>query len=264
MILSDTHTHLDFSQFDADRDAVIDRAVQAGLVLMIDIGIDLETSRRAIEIAKQRVEVFATVGFHPHDAQSANSDAIAQLESLIADSKASFGQERRVVAVGEVGLDYYRDLSPRPRQQETFRDMIDLAKGHDLPLVIHTRDAHRDTLSILDDMGIPSRGGVFHCFSGDIDFAREVLRRGFLISFTGNITYKNSQLPKIAAEIPLEKTLLETDCPFLAPMPHRGKRSEPVMVLSVAKTLAEIHGVPTEQVGEVCTQAAFNLFGIPM
>jgi len=262
MILSDTHTHMDFSEFDSDRDAVIDRAVQAGLVLMIDIGIDLPTSRRAVQIAKQRAEIFATVGFHPHEAQSATPDAIGQLESLISESRVVPGQQSRIVAVGEVGLDYYRNLSPRLMQQQTFREMIDLAKRHDLPLVIHTRNAHRDILLILDDEGIPNRGGVFHCFSGDSDFALEVLRRGFHISFTGNITYKNSPLPGIAAQIPLEKTMLETDCPFLAPIPHRGKRSEPVMVLSVAKKLAEIHRVPTEQVGEVCTQTAFDLFGI--
>jgi TatD DNase family protein len=271
MILSDTHTHLDFPEFDDDRLQVIRRATQAGLVLIIDIGINLETSKQALKIAKDNPEIYATVGFHPHDALDAAPDAIAQLEALIDDSKAPGGKQPKVVAVGEVGLDYYRDLSPRPKQQETFREMIELAKRHSLPLVIHTRNAYRDILSILDEKGFSGGRtvltdkpvGVFHCFSGDLSFAKEVLRRGFFISFTGNITYKNSALPGIARDVPLERTLLETDCPFLAPIPHRGKRSEPVMVLSVARALAHIHGVPVDQVGEMCTRAAHRLFNIP-
>jgi TatD DNase family protein len=271
MILSDTHAHLDFPEFDDDRQQVIRRATQAGLMLIINIGINLETSRQALRIAEAHPEIYATVGFHPHDALEATPDAIAQLEALIEDSKASGGKQPKVVAIGEVGLDYYRDLSPRPKQQDTFRGMIDLAKRHSLPLVIHTRNAYSDTLSILDEMGFSGGQtslsdkpiGVFHCFSGDLGFAREVLRRGFHVSFTGNITYKNSNLLGIARDVPLERTLLETDCPFLAPIPHRGKRSEPMMVLSVAKTLAEVHDVPMEQVGEICTRAAYRLFNIP-
>ena len=258
MILCDTHAHLDFPDFDSDREAVIRRAVQSGLVFIINIGINLDTSQKSLEIAQTHPEVFTSVGFHPHHALEATPEALMQLESLAGDS--------RVVAIGEVGLDYYRDRAPRPKQQEVFRQQIQLAKRCDLPLVIHTRNAHQDTLSILDEEGFPSRKGVFHCFSGEearlLDFAQEVLRRGFCISFTGNLTYKNSHLPEIAKHIPLEKTLLETDCPFLAPEPHRGKRSEPMMVKSVAKMLSDIHGISIEQVGEICTQAARTLFGI--
>jgi TatD DNase family protein len=267
MILSDTHAHLDFPEFDDDRQQVIRRAQQAGLVLIINIGINLETSKRALEIAGANRDIYATIGFHPHDALEATPDAIEQLESLIAAD----GRQHKIVAIGEVGLDYYRDLSPRMKQQETFRAMIDLAARNGLPLVIHTRNAHGDTLSILDEMGFSAGEntlsekpvGVFHCFSGDLAFAQEVLKRGFYISFTGNITYKNSNLPGVARDVPLERTLLETDCPFLAPVPHRGKRSEPMMVLSVARALADVHGVPVEQVGEICTQGAHRLFNIP-
>jgi TatD DNase family protein len=256
MTLSDTHAHLDFPEFDTDRHAVVQRALTSGVEFIINIGINLETTRTALSLAHNYPEIYATAGFHPHNALEAVPDAIANMETLATNS--------RIVAVGEVGLDYYRDISPRSRQQEVFRSMIDLAKRHQLPMVIHTRNAHQDTLDILDNEGVPARGGVFHCFSGDLEFANEVLRRGFHISFTGNITYKNSRLPQIAGDIPLEKTLLETDCPFLSPMPHRGKRSEPVMVLSVAKTLAEIHGVSVDTVGKTCTQAARDLFGIPL
>ena len=256
MTLSDTHTHLDFPEFDADRNAVIQRAVQSGVVLMIDIGINIKTSKQALEIASSHPGIFATAGFHPHNALEATTDAMDQLEKLI--------QDPRIIAIGEVGLDYYRDLSPRSKQQDVFREMINIAKRSDLPLVIHTRDAHQDTLSILDEMGAPKRGGVFHCFSGDLTFVNDVLKRGFHVSFTGNITYKNSQLPHIAKEVPLKKTLLETDCPFLAPIPHRGKRSEPVMVQTVAKSLADIHGISVEKVGKTCTLAAQQLFNISL
>jgi len=266
MILCDTHAHLDFPDFDSDREAVIHRATQIGIVFIVNIGINLETSRKSLEIAQTHPEVFTSVGFHPHHALEATPEALLQLESLAGDSKLACQRQPRVVAIGEVGLDYYRDRAPRLKQQESFRNQIQLAKRCDLPLVIHTRNAHQDTLSILDEEGIPSRKGVFHCFSGEearlLDFAQEVLRRGFCISFTGNLTYKNSRLPDIAKCIPLEKTLLETDCPFLAPEPHRGKRSEPMMVSSVAKALSDIHGIPIEQVGEICTQAARKLFNL--
>jgi TatD DNase family protein len=233
---------------------VIRRAIQSGIVFIINIGINLDTSRKSLAIAHQHPEVFSTVGFHPHNAEEATPEALQKLETLAHDIK--------VVAIGEVGLDYYRDRSPRPIQQEVFRSQIQLAKRLALPLVIHTRNAHWDTLSVLDEEGIPDRGGVFHCFSGEEDFAREVLKRGFYISFTGNITFKNSRLPTIAKGIPLNRTLLETDCPFLAPEPYRGKRSEPMMVRQVAKILSDIHGILVEEVGEICTQAARKLFNI--
>jgi TatD DNase family protein len=254
MILCDTHAHLDFPEFDSDREAVIRRAVQSGIVFIINIGINLDTSLKSLEMARTHPEVFAAVGFHPHDAIEATPEALLQLESLARDPK--------VVAIGEVGLDYYRDRAPHLKQQEAFRNQIRLAKHLDLPLIIHTRNAHQDTLKLLHEEGVPAPGGVFHCFSGEVDFAREVLRGGFHISFTGNITYKNSRLPEIAHSIPLEKTLLETDCPFLAPEPLRGKRSEPMMVRSVANALSRVHGVPIEQVGEICTQSAKKLFNV--
>lgn len=256
MTLSDTHTHLDFPDFDPDRQAVIQRAQQYGVELMINIGIDLMTAKKALQIARDHPMIYATAGFHPHNASEGTSDAITQLKTLADDPK--------IVAVGEVGLDYYRDRSSRSRQQEVFRQMIDLAKQLDLPLVIHTRQAHRDTLEILDEVGIPERGGVFHCFSGDHNFAKELLSRGFQISFTGNITYKNSPLPQVAKIIPLERTLMETDCPFLAPIPYRGKRSEPFMVKVVAHKLAAIHNTTAEEVGRICTDAARQLFNIPV
>ena len=255
MTLTDTHTHLDFPDFDDDRDAVIRRAQESGVQLMINIGIDLTTSRKAIDIANTYPSIYATIGFHPHNAKDATPKAISELETLADNPK--------VAAVGEVGLDYYRDKSPRSIQQDVFRRMIALAKQLDLPLVIHTRHAHEDTLAILDQEGIPDRGGVFHCFSGDYKFAKALLERGFHISFTGNITYKNSPLPQIAKIIPLERTLIETDCPFLAPIPHRGKRCEPFMVKVVAHLLAASHNTSADHVGEITTQAAQKLFNIP-
>ncbi len=255
-VLIDTHTHLDFDQFDADRNNVIYRAKQADVAGMITIGIDLDTSLKAMEIAEQYTNVFAAAGIHPHDAGEAKDEDLERLRELY--------QHPGVVAIGEVGLDFYRNLTKPDIQRKTFRFFLELAKELDLPLIIHTRDADNEILSILREKGKRGWRGVFHCFSGDVKMAEQVLDMGFYISFTGNITFKNSNSAAVAKHIPVERLLVETDCPFMAPVPHRGKRNEPAYVQFVAQRLAEIKGVSFENLARTTTKNAVELFGLDL
>ena len=255
-VLIDTHTHLDFDQFDADRDDVITRATEADIAAMITIGIDLETSLKSIGIAEQYSNVFAAAGIHPHDAGEAEKEDMDRIIELY--------QHPKVVAIGEVGLDFYRNLTEPEIQRKVFRTFLELAKELNLPLIIHTRDADDEILSILREKGKRGWRGVFHCFPGDVKMAEQVLDMGFNISFTGNITFKNSKSAAVAKYVPIERLMVETDCPFMAPVPHRGRRNEPAYVQHVAQKIAKVKGISFEEVARTTTKNAMDLFGLEL
>lgn len=255
--LIDTHLHLDFDAFDADRDQVVERAVATGVIRMITIGINRETSRRAVALAEQYEAVYAAVGIHPNDAGEWDESAKAELRHLAAHPK--------VVAIGEIGLDYYWDRVPRDRQQAVFRAQLDLAAELGLPVIIHDREAHADVLRVVQAWAAEAapgeRQGVFHCFSGDEEMARRALDLGFFIGVDGPVTFKNARrLQALVAALPLDRLLLETDAPFLTPHPYRGKRNEPAYVRLVAEKVAELHGGSLAEVAQTTTQNAQRLF----
>lgn len=254
VMIVDTHAHLEFPQFDADLENVILRAREADVVGIINIGTDLKTSQKSVAIAEAHDNVYAAVGIHPHDAAEAKDEDFEKLKTLLDHPK--------VVAIGEVGLDFYRNLSPQDLQRRVFRMFLDWAKETSKPLVIHTREAEDDILAILQDRGKCGWRGVFHCFPGDERMADKVINLGFHISFTGTITFKNSRSAEVVRHVPLEKLLVETDCPFMAPVPHRGKRNEPAYAQLVAQKIAEVKEMPLEQVAKQTTENAMNLFGI--
>lgn len=254
--LIDTHTHLDFQQYDADRELVIERAKDAQVKALLCVGIDLPTSRQAIAIAEHHPNLFASVGVHPHDACTVTGENLEQLRELV--------QHPKVVALGEVGLDYYRKLSPLDTQRRIFRVFLDWAKQTDLPLIIHTREADEDIITILRERARTGWRGVFHCFSGDQRMADKVLELGFLISFTGSITFQNSRSAEVVKHVPIEKLMVETDSPFMAPVPHRGKRNEPALVNYVAQKMAELKGLPYDEVARITSQNAIDLFGLQL
>ncbi|KYH33818.1 TatD family hydrolase [Neomoorella mulderi] len=253
--LIDSHAHLNDPAFAADLAGVLGRLQEAGVVAVINVGYDVSSSRRAVEQAHAWPFIYAAVAVHPHDAATFDAEAEAVIGGLARDS--------RVVAIGETGLDYYRNLSPRQRQQEVFRWHLELARALRLPVIIHDRDAHGDTLQILKKAGPFPAGGVLHCFSGSWEMARECLEMGFYISFAGPVTFKNAtKLREIAVRVPLERLLIETDCPYLTPEPHRGRRNEPAYVGLVADAIAAARGLVPEAVSEATAANARRLFGI--
>lgn len=260
MTLIDTHCHLDFKDFDQNRDAVLDRAVNAGVRKIINVGSSLEGSRRAVEMSERYDMVYATVGVHPHDAASVNDAVIGELKAL--------SKEKKVVAVGEVGLDYYRNLSPKEAQVSAFRKFINLAVDTGLPLIVHTRDADTDIIDILNE---GSRGcalrGVVHCFSGDETFLDKCLGLGFHISFTCKLTLKTQdEMRRIAALVPVEKLLLETDAPYLLPAALKNKKipNEPANLTYLVEELSRVLKLSEEDVGRITTHNANKLFGLGM
>jgi len=266
----DTHCHLNFDPFDNDREAVIKRTKEEGIDYIINIGSDLESSRQSVDLSREHDFIYATVGVHPHHAQEVTPDVIADLK-LLAQAN------NKVVAVGEVGLDYFRNLSPKDVQQKVFRGFIALAAELNLPLIIHDRDAHDDVLAILSDNSCPGNRqkkksqentglkfkGVVHCFSGDEALAEEFIKLGFNISFTGNITFKKAEaLREVVKAVPIEKILLETDAPFLAPQALRGKRNEPANVKYIAEEIARIKGLSVEDIARITSLNAKKLFSL--
>ncbi len=252
----DTHCHLDFKDFDTDRDEAIARAQKAGIGLLVDVGSSPEGSRRAVELAGRYECVYAAVGIHPHDALTATPEVLEKIRALALAPK--------VVAIGEVGLDYYRDLSPRDEQQRVFRFFLTLAKELKLPLIIHSRESHADTIALLTE-AFPAGGarGVMHCFSGGEAFLKESLALGFYISFSGALTFKNAdKLRSVARQVPTERLLIETDAPFLSPQAYRGQRNEPAYLLHTAEELARLHGLTSADIARVTTHNARELFGI--
>jgi TatD DNase family protein len=253
-MLIDTHAHLDLAEFDRDRPAVLERAKSNGVDYIINVGFDQESSRRSIALAARYPQIFAAVGVHPHDAAKANPVVWAAIPELAAAPK--------VMALGEIGLDYYRDLSPRAVQQAAFRRQIGIAKDLNLPIIVHNRDAHADVLRILKEEKAEAVGGVLHCFSGSWEVARECLELGFYISFAGPVTFTNApKLQAVAQQVPLDRLLVETDCPYLAPVPHRGKRNESSYVRLVAEKIAALRDLTFDELAAATTANARRLFG---
>ncbi|MFA6321667.1 MAG: TatD family hydrolase [Candidatus Omnitrophota bacterium] len=252
-MLIDTHCHLDFNDFDKDRDEVIDRAKKAGVGAIIDVGSSIEGSRRAFDLAVSSDIIYATLGVHPHEASSLTDKVIAEFKEMAKDKK--------VVAIGEVGLDFFRNLSPKDEQEAAFRKFIRLARELDLPLVIHARDAASDAIRILKEEKWPGLRGVMHCFSGDKDFLKQSLDLGLHISFTCNITFKNAgNLRDVAGEVPTDRLMLETDAPYLAPQKLRGKRNEPAYLTYLVSQLADITKLTESDIARITTHNANALF----
>lgn len=255
-MLIDTHCHLDSEYFPEGADETIERARSAGVTGFVCVGVgSAAQARSAIDIAKRRRDVWATLGVHPHDAASFDAALEAELLGL--------ATEPRVVAVGEVGLDFHYDHSPRERQAEVFRRFIQLARELRKPLVIHTRSAPEQTLRILTEENARDVGGIIHCFSEDKPFAERALELGFYLSFSGIVTFKRAlDIQHVAAWAPAERILVETDSPYLAPVPLRGKRCEPAHVLHTARFVAELRGVPLEELAAQTSQNAARLLGV--
>jgi TatD DNase family protein len=294
--LIDSHTHMDMLEFDADREGVLRRARESGIAAVVTIGIDIASSEAAIALAEKHSDVFATVGIHPHDASKVTDADIARLEEL--------AEHPRVVAVGEIGLDFYRNRSSKESQVESFKRQLEIASKLGLPVVIHSRNARDEVFEILRKYALsrrqppvsPNLGGndvntgdtpispgrrnpapllqvtehdiepigVLHCFSGDADLGRKYIDMGFLLSFAGPVTYPKSSAANVAKEMPIDKMLTETDCPFLAPQAHRGKRNEPAYVSYVAAKIAEVKGMSPESVAEITSANAIQLFRLPI
>lgn len=252
----DTHAHLDNRQYDPDRQETIQRALESGISHMITIGCDLASSRASVELAHQYPALFAAVGIHPHDAGEVDDATLAALEALARENS-------KVVAIGEIGLDYYRDRSPRDIQVNAFRQQIRLAKRVGLPIIIHDRDAHQDVLDILRQEKASEVGGVLHCFSGDLAMAQACIELGFYLSFPATITYpKNDALREVVKAVPTDRLLIETDCPYLSPQMLRGKRNEPALLRHTAQEVARIKGLILADVSRITNLNAFRLFGI--
>lgn len=255
-MLTDTHCHLNHPDFVGDLPEVLRRAEEAGVEQIICVGYDLETSALAVRLAREVRPIRAAVGIHPHDAAGFTPQAEVHLRELASDRD-------RVVAVGETGLDYYRNLSPREAQQEAYRRHIELARELELPLIVHSRDAQDDVLAILREHGLPARGAVMHCLPADSDFARRAVELGCHVGIAGPITFRSAgSLREIAGELPMERILLETDAPYLAPHPHRGQRNEPSYLPLVAAGLAEARGVAPSEIAAATTSNARKLFGL--
>lgn len=255
----DSHAHLDDPRYNSDRDQILQRARDAGVERCVTIGCDLATSRAAVELADRYAFVYATVGVHPHEVKHIGEGWYEELRRL--------AEHPKVVAYGEIGLDYHYDHSPREIQRARFREQVRVARELGLPIVVHTREAQEDTVTILKEEGAADVGGVFHCFSGDSWLAKDALDMGFFLSFSGVITFQNAtMLRDIAKTIPLDRILIETDCPYLTPVPHRGMRNEPAFVGLVAQKIAEIkaaESLSAEAVGRVTLDNARRLFKIP-
>lgn len=252
----DSHSHLDMKPFDKDRQQVLERALEDGIDYLITIGIDIPSSLKALRLAHQYDFVFSTIGFHPHHASDMDTLALVELNRLVSEPK--------IVAWGEIGLDFFHHHSPSETQKRVFRQQLEMAMDVDLPVIIHDRDAHEEMLELLEKTGHRGHKGVIHCFSGDYDLAMTLIEMGFYISIPGTVTYENAfQIQNVAARIPLERMLLETDAPYLAPVPKRGKRNEPSFVTYTAKKIAQLRDITFEEVGRQTSENAKTLFSLP-
>ena len=252
----DSHAHIDGPEFDADRGEVIERAGVAGVSTILNVGTGDPHSgalERAVELGRQHENIYTAIGTHPHDARHYDDEAEQKIKRLVA--------AERVIAWGEIGLDFHYDNSPRDVQLAVFKRQLHAARECDLPVVIHTREAEPETIEILKtDYADAERRGVFHCFSGSLDLARKAIDLGFMISFSGIVTFKKADdLRAVAKEVPLDRLLIETDCPYLTPIPYRGKRNEPAYVVEVARCLAGLHGVGIEEMARI-TSTNFQIF----
>ncbi|KAB7664937.1 TatD family hydrolase [Bacillus sp. B1-b2] len=254
-MLFDTHTHINATEFNEDIEDVISRALDAGMEKMVVVGFDHPTIKRAMELVEQYDFVYASIGWHPVDAIDMVEDDLTWIEEL--------AKHPKVIAIGEMGLDYHWDKSPKDVQKEVFRKQIRLAKKVKLPIIIHNREATADIVEILKEEAAEEVGGIMHCYGGSVETALECIKMNFYISLGGTVTFKNARKPKEVAEaISLDHLLIETDCPYLAPTPFRGKRNEPSYVKLVAEEIAKIKGISYEEVAKKTTDNAKKLFGI--
>ena len=263
MKLVDSHCHIDGEQFDADRDEVIGRAEDVGVKIMLVIGTGEATNfdnfQRVVDLAEKHDNIFAAIGVHPHDAKTFDAESEKRLIDLVKSSK-------KVIAWGEIGLDFYYDHSPREVQYEIFRRQINIARELDLPIIIHSRDADDETVEVLtEECNYENFRGIMHCFGGTPKMAQKLMKIGFMISFAGNVTFKKAENLRDAARVvPLEKLLIETDCPYLTPIPFRGKRNEPMYVAETAKFLAEFYRIEVEKLANQTTQNFIDFFRISL
>jgi TatD DNase family protein len=255
-VLVDSHAHLELEPLLDNVEAVVQRASTAGVAYIVTVGIDFDDAKQALALADRFERVFACVGFHPHNAKEADDEALLKIEAL--------AHHPKVVGYGEIGLDFFRNRSPRDRQIEAFATQLALAKKLAKPVVIHLRDAYPQGLDMLEQASPFPAGGIIHCFSGTEADARRALNLGFHISIPGTVTYKkNDQLRSVVASLPEERLLLETDCPFLAPEPLRGKDNEPAHIVHTAERVAEVRGVSFEEICRATTMNAVRVFGLP-
>lgn len=253
MQLVETHAHLDFKDFDEDREEVIKRARQAGVFKIINIGATLEGSKKGVELAKKYDDVYAAIGIHPEDADKLTDETLDLFREM--------SKEDKVVAIGEIGLDYYVQIFPPDKQKEIFKKQLDLAIELNLPVVLHIRNAFEDVMEIIKDYDWHKNKAVMHCYLSSYKKIKQVLDLGLMVSFTGIVTY-DLGIQKAVEVAPLEKMMLETDCPFLAPEPYRGGRAEPAHVLEIAKKIAEIKNTSLEEVAKITTQNAVEFFNL--
>lgn len=254
-MLIDSHAHLDDKRFDNDRDEIIKNLKSNGVELVINIGADVPSSVKGVSLSEEYENIYATVGVHPHDAKDVDETTIELLRAL--------AKKDKVVAIGEIGLDYHYDNSPRDIQRKWFREQIKLAKELNLPIVVHEREASQDVYDIIKEESDENLTGVIHCFSGSLEMAKEYIKLGFYISFAGPVTFKNARIPKeVAKEIPLDRLLIETDSPYLTPEPYRGKRNDPTHVRYVAEKIAELKNIKYDEIVKATNENTKKLFNI--
>ncbi|MCL1819694.1 MAG: TatD family hydrolase [Oscillospiraceae bacterium] len=250
----DTHAHYDDKRFNHDRDAVLSSLTEHGVELVVNPGADMRSSRAALRLAEKYPFIYAAVGIHPHDAAEVNEENVSELKRMAAMPK--------VVAIGEIGLDYYRDLSPRDVQKRSFERLLQLAQELQIPIIVHDRDAHADTLDIL--RGFKLKAVVYHCFSGSLDYARTLLGLGWYLSFTGSITFKGAyKSHETIRYMPIDRLMLETDAPYLAPQSNRGERNDSTLMPEATRLIADLRGITLEELTETTFETGKRFFGIP-
>lgn len=255
MMLFDTHAHLNAEQYKEDLEQVIERAKSEKVEKIVVVGFDRPTITRAMELIEEYDFIYAAIGWHPVDAIDMTDEDLLWIKEL--------SKQEKVVAIGEMGLDYYWDKSPKDVQKEVFRRQIALAKEVNLPIIIHNRDATEDVVTILQEEGAADVGGIMHCFTGSLEIAKACMQMNFYISFGGPVTFKNAKKPKeVVKDIPSDRLLIETDCPYLTPAPFRGKRNEPSYVKYIAEQIAELREISFEELAELTTKNAKKVFGI--
>lgn len=250
----DTHAHLNMEVYDPDRDAVVERSLAAGVQWIIDVGVDFSTSLCSIELSSKYSSVFSAVGIHPHEASKVSLQDLNRLEA--------FCQNSKVVAIGEIGLDYHYNFSPPEIQKKIFLAQLELARKLQKPVIVHVREAMTDALNLIRSIASSDWKGVFHCFGGKAKDIPEILEMGFMISFTGVITFHNFKKQDLVRMVPLDRLLLETDAPYMTPVPFRGKRNEPAFLPHIAKAIASIHSISEQAIANASTSNAKKLFGL--
>lgn len=250
----DTHTHLNMDAYEGDRDVVVERSLAGGVQWIIDVGVDIPTSVRSVELCSKYPSLFSAVGIHPHEASKASTDTLSRVETLC--------QNPKVVAIGEIGLDYHYNFSAPEIQKQFFFAQLQLARKLQKPVIIHVREAMTDALSLIRSIASSGWKGVFHCFGGKAKDIPEILDMGFMISFTGVVTFHNFKKQDLVRMVPLDRLLLETDAPYMTPVPFRGKRNEPRFLPYIANAIALIHQIPEQVLAEVTTANAKKLFGL--